>query len=131
MAMTTKSKAVRIAVLANDSDPDGDRLTVISATAPARGMVVINADGTVTYTPSARFDGTDTFGYTVSDGRGGTASAIVTVTATVSRPARGERRHDRLGGDAAPDRHPSPRGGGRAGTHGRYAADHRHASPRR
>ena len=71
---------VRIAVLANDSDPDGDPLTVTATTRPAHGSVVINADRTVTYTPSARFIGTDTFRYTVSDGRGGTTTATVTVT---------------------------------------------------
>ncbi len=67
-------------MLANDSDPDGDPLTVTATTRPAHGSVVINADRTVTYTPSARFQGTDTFRYTASDGRGATTTATVTVT---------------------------------------------------
>ncbi len=75
-----RNKAVRITVLANDSDPDGDPLTVTATTSPARGSVVINADGTITYTPSNGFFGTDTFTYTISDGRGGTTTATVTVT---------------------------------------------------
>jgi large repetitive protein len=78
-ATTNEDTPVSIAVLANDADPDGDPLTVISATA-ANGSVVINANGTVTYTPNANFNGTDTITYTISDGNGGTSSAIVTVT---------------------------------------------------
>ena len=79
-ATTARTKPIRITVLANDSDPDGDPLTVTATTRPAHGSVVINADRTITYTPSARFYGTDTFRYTVSDGRGGTTTATVTVT---------------------------------------------------
>lgn len=72
-------------VLANDSDPDGDPLTIASVTAPAHGTAVI-ANGKVSYTPSANFVGNDTFSYTVSDGKGGTASATVAVAvAAVNR----------------------------------------------
>ena len=67
-----------IAVLANDSDPDGDMLTVTTATA-ANGTVVINADGTVDYTPNPGFNGTDVINYTISDGNGGTASSTVQI----------------------------------------------------
>ncbi len=79
LATTNEDAPVTVAVLANDSDPDGDPLTVISATAP-NGTVVINPDGTVTYTPNANFNGTDTITYTISDGNGGTSTATVTVT---------------------------------------------------
>ncbi|MCK0129260.1 Ig-like domain-containing protein [Erythrobacter sp. F6033] len=78
-AATDEDTRVNIPVLANDSDPDGDPLTVTSATAP-NGTVVIEADGTVTYTPNADFNGTDTITYTISDGNGGTSTATVTVT---------------------------------------------------
>jgi len=67
-----------IAVLANDSDPDGDMLTVTTATAP-NGTVVINPDGTVDYTPNPGFNGTDTISYSISDGNGGTASSTVLI----------------------------------------------------
>ncbi len=69
-----------IAVLANDSDIDGDALTVASASA-ANGTVFINADGTLDYVPDADFSGTDTITYQVSDG---VASDTGTVTVTVN-----------------------------------------------
>ena len=65
--------------LANDTDPDGDPLTVTSASA-ANGTVTINPDGTLRYVPNANFNGTDTITYTISDGQGGTSTATVTVT---------------------------------------------------
>jgi LPXTG-motif cell wall-anchored protein len=76
---TDRETPVVIDVLVNDTDPDGDVLTVISTTAPANGSTVINANGTLTYTPAAGFIGTDTFTYTITDGQGGNATATVTV----------------------------------------------------
>lgn len=67
-------------VLANDTDPDGDPLTVSAFTQAAHGTVVNNKNGTFTYTPAAGFFGADSFTYTVSDGQGGTASAAVNLT---------------------------------------------------
>src|SRR5579864_1259951 len=52
-ATTTAGTPVNINVLANDSDPDGDPLTVTAVTQPHSGSAVINADGTVTYAPGA------------------------------------------------------------------------------
>ncbi len=79
-ARTTQvNTPVVIDVLTNDSDPDGDPLTVIEKTNGANGTVVINPDGTVTYTPNNGFVGTDTFTYTISDGNGGTDTATVRV----------------------------------------------------
>ncbi|ERN40551.1 peptidyl-prolyl cis-trans isomerase (rotamase) - cyclophilin family [Rubidibacter lacunae KORDI 51-2] len=75
---TNEDAAVTVDVLANDSDPDGDALSVESATQGRNGSVTINADGTVTYTPNANFNGSDSFEYTVTDG-GLTATATVTV----------------------------------------------------
>jgi len=70
---------VFIDVLANDTDPDGDPLTVVSVSQPASGTVV-NSGDFVTYTPAAGFQGEESFGYTVSDG---TEEASATVAATV------------------------------------------------
>ncbi len=78
-ATTDEDTPVIIDVLANDNDPDGDDLTVTVASAP-NGTVVINADGTITYTPNQDFNGTDTITYTISDGNGGTSTATVEVT---------------------------------------------------
>jgi uncharacterized repeat protein (TIGR01451 family) len=80
-ATTDADTAVTVDVLDNDSDPDGDALTVASVTQGAHGSVVNNGDD-VTYTPAAGFSGADSFTYTISDGNGGTDTATVTVTVT-------------------------------------------------
>ena len=69
-----------VSVLANDTDPDGDALTVTGASTPANGTTVVNANGSITYTPAAGYVGTDSFTYTISDGRGGVGGASVSVT---------------------------------------------------
>ncbi|BBU56655.1 MULTISPECIES: Hint domain-containing protein [Mameliella] len=79
-ATTTEGDAVVINVLANDSDPDGDPLTVVFNTDPANGTVVDNGDGTFTYTPDDGFTGTDTFEYDVSDSSGGSDTGVVSIT---------------------------------------------------
>ena len=66
-------------LLANDSDPDGDPLSLSGFVQPSNGTLVDNGDGTLTYTPNAGFIGVDTFTYTVDDGNGGTDNAIVTL----------------------------------------------------
>ena len=78
-ATTPEGAAVTISVLDNDSDADGDTLTVGSVTQGTHGSVVNNG-GDVTYNPDSGFSGTDSFTYTVSDGHGGTDRATVTVT---------------------------------------------------
>jgi len=88
---TELDTAITIGVLANDSDPDGDSLTVTVVTDPANGSVVLNPDQTVTYTPASGFLGADAFSYTVDDGRGGTAQATVQVT--VSDPGASQLMH--------------------------------------
>ena len=77
-----------IPVLANDSDVDGDSLTVTSATLnnPAQGTVTVNADGTLNFTPASNVTGAVVIGYTVSDGRGGTATATLTVNVGGNTP---------------------------------------------
>jgi len=68
-----------IDVLANDTDADDDQLTTSAVTQGTNGSVTINADNTLSYTPKANFCGTDSFTYTVGDGKGGTDTATVNV----------------------------------------------------
>jgi serine protease len=77
-ATTNKDQAVVLNVLANDSDPDGDALSIINFTQPADGSVT-SKDNRFTYTPSAGFIGTDSFSYTIADPAGLTSTAVVTI----------------------------------------------------
>ncbi|HUG09383.1 MAG TPA: cadherin-like domain-containing protein, partial [Opitutaceae bacterium] len=66
-------------VLANDSDVDGDALSIAGFSLPANGTLTQGADGW-TFTPNAGFFGNTSFTYTVSDGKGGTAIGTVSIT---------------------------------------------------
>jgi hypothetical protein len=66
-------------LLANDTDPNNDRLTIVAVTQGAAGTVALNANGTITFTRTALTATSGAFMYTVSDGRGGTSTATVTV----------------------------------------------------
>jgi parallel beta-helix repeat protein len=79
-ASTMEDTSVTVDVLANDSDPDGDALTVVEVSTPTRGSATINPNNTITYVPTPNASGSDSFTYTVSDGRGLTDSATVAVT---------------------------------------------------
>ena len=76
--VTPEDTPVTVSVLPNDTDIDGDPLTVIDHTAPGHGQVSCDAT-TCTYTPDPDWTGIDTFTYTISDGNGGTATATVTI----------------------------------------------------
>ena len=65
--------------LANDSDPDGDPLTIYAIDSAADGSVT-RVDDTFRYDPRPNFHGTDSFSYGVLDGFGGEAVATVTIT---------------------------------------------------
>ena len=53
VAETPEDTPVTIAVLANDSDPDGDPLTVVEVSPPAHGTAVVADTGAVEYTPES------------------------------------------------------------------------------
>ena len=77
-------------VLANDTDPEGDALTITGVSNPGRGSAVISSNK-IAYTPNPATcsAGADTFTYTISDGKGGASTAIVNVTlqsAAVNEP---------------------------------------------
>uniref|UniRef100_UPI00187E693C Ig-like domain-containing protein n=1 Tax=Oculatella sp. LEGE 06141 TaxID=1828648 RepID=UPI00187E693C len=77
-AVTQRAKAVVIGVLSNDSFKDSNAL-IKDVTQGSNGVVSINPDGTLTYTPNASFVGNDSFTYTVLAG-GVTETATVNVT---------------------------------------------------
>jgi VCBS repeat-containing protein len=66
-------------VTAHDVDGDALSFALTANGAPAHGTVTLNADGTYAYTPAANYHGTDSFTYTVSDGKGGTTTGTVTI----------------------------------------------------
>ncbi|MCA3790118.1 cadherin-like domain-containing protein, partial [Burkholderia sp.] len=96
-ATTAEDTAVTIRVLANDSDADSDPLRVvvvngkpISLTTSVEvtgGVVSLNADGSLTFTPNADFNGTPSFTYVVSDGKGGIGTGAVNLTVTAVNDA--------------------------------------------
>src|SRR5437762_1500101 len=75
---TVEDVVVTIQALVNDSDVDGDPL-IITSVSPTNGTASI-AGTNVVFTPALNFNGTATIGYSISDGNGGTASALITVT---------------------------------------------------
>jgi VCBS repeat-containing protein len=76
----TQSAPVVINVLSNDSDIDGGALSIVSFAQGVHGVVSNNGNGTLTYSPSVNFAGTDRFNYTITDGQGGTNSARANIT---------------------------------------------------
>ena len=76
--VTNEDVAVTIPVLINDGDADGDPLTITAITQGLNGVVTTNGH-VITYTPALNYYGADSFSYTISDGRGGSASATVRV----------------------------------------------------
>ena len=79
--LLTNGTPVTINVLANAFDPDHLTLTVASVTHPSLGRAVINSDNTVTYIPNesfAKYSGTDSFRYTVTNGAA-SATGLVTI----------------------------------------------------
>ncbi len=75
-------------LVANDTDPDGNPLSVsqFSAATSQGGSVANTAFDTFTYTPPANFTGTDTFSYVISDGAGGTANATLAINVVNGAP---------------------------------------------
>ncbi len=83
LTVAVNSAATLVAVLANDSDPDNDPLSITAVSVPAHGTATIGSGG-ILYTPAAGYTGSDSFSYTISDGRGGSATATVSITVTSS-----------------------------------------------
>jgi hypothetical protein len=79
LATVAPGGTVEIDPLANDSDPDADPLTLVALGRPDSGSVTVLDGRRLRYAPRTGFVGEDSFTYTVSDGRGGTASATVRI----------------------------------------------------
>ena len=82
-ATTAAGTAVNIAVLANDSDPENNPLTVTGVSNFVGGTATVNGNNTVTYTPTAGFSGSGGFTYTITDG---TTPRSAPVSVTVLPP---------------------------------------------
>jgi uncharacterized repeat protein (TIGR01451 family) len=78
-ATTLQNNPISVAVLANDFDVNGDPLTITAVSVPSHGSAVINGTN-IDYTPNNNYVGPDSFTYTISDGRGGSAMATVSIT---------------------------------------------------
>ncbi|MGD9211070.1 MAG: cadherin-like domain-containing protein, partial [Desulfobacteraceae bacterium] len=76
---TKESWSTSIDVLANDSDADGDLLTIVSYTQPQNG-IVMESGGIFMYEPLTDYRGSDSFTYTIADGNGGQANAVVDIS---------------------------------------------------
>lgn len=76
---TAASTAVTIDPRGNDSDANGDSLTVTGVGSASHGSTSYTGTS-VTYTPTSGYTGSDSFTYSISDGHGGTASGTVNVT---------------------------------------------------
>ena len=75
-------------LLANDADTDGDPLTPTVTLQPVHGTVVVNPDGSFSYTPEPNYNGLDGFSYLVSDGTATSdvASATISISPTNDLP---------------------------------------------
>ncbi len=89
-------------VKSNDSDVENNGLSVslVIGSEPVNGVLVLNPDGSFTYTPYANFHGTDSFVYRITDGNGGTATALVTlnITSEEDNPVANPKAFDVLEG---------------------------------
>ena len=78
-SVTVDEDSVKVITLAG-TDVDGDTLTFAKASNPAHGTVTITSAGQATYTPTANYNGPDSFTFTVNDGTVTSAAATVSIT---------------------------------------------------
>jgi hypothetical protein len=71
--------AASLGLLANDSDDDGDPLTVVLVASPTNGALTLNANGSFTYAPAKDFLGIDGFTYCATDSKSTSEVAMVTL----------------------------------------------------
>ncbi|NOH79981.1 hypothetical protein F0231_09535, partial [Vibrio sp. RE86] len=88
LALTTnEDEALTGQLIATDASQN-DNLTYSQSSSPSNGVVIVNSDGSWTYTPNENYNGPDSFEVTVSDGNGGSDTLIVSIEVTpVNDPA--------------------------------------------
>src|SRR4028119_532868 len=106
-ATTAQNTAVTLeasTLLANDTDANGDSLSLTEVSNPVNGSVTFS-NSNVIFTPSTNFTGNASFDYSISDGKGGTASGLVNVTVdpVVGTVQNGTKDNDTLTGNAGND----------------------------
>jgi hypothetical protein len=106
-ATTAQNTAVTLeasTLLANDTDANGDILSLTGVSNPVNGSVTFS-NGNVIFTPSTNFTGNASFDYSISDGKGGTASGLVNVTVdpVVGTVQNGTNGNDTLTGNGGND----------------------------
>ena len=88
-AATLASIPARGGVLRNDSDPDGDGLTVALFRDAAHGTLSLQADGAFSYQPDPGFSGTDVFEYRLSDGQSSVSGQVILIVTPLNQPPVG------------------------------------------
>jgi len=93
MVTLDEDRSIQLAIMANDYDVDGDSLNLMIVSQPAHGTLVVNADHTVSYTPTENWSGEDSFSYKLNDNnpstllRTGLDSGIATVRLIIAAVA--------------------------------------------
>jgi len=91
-------------LLANDIDLDGDEISITGVTNAVNGTVAIDANGTVTFSPTPAYSGPASFDYTISDGEGASATATVSLDVNAVSIITGTSGADTLTGTSGWDR---------------------------
>jgi Ca2+-binding RTX toxin-like protein len=105
LAYNTSLIITAASLLANDTDVDGPTLTITSVSSPTHGAVVLQANGSILFTPDSDYIGVATFTYAISDGAGGTATASVSINVqgVAGQTINGTAAADTLTGTAGDD----------------------------
>ena len=102
-----QDRPIEINVLANDTDPDGDTLTVLSVGDPLHGTAIVNGDSTILYTPETGFTGLDSMIYVIQK-RSGCIDSSWVVIDVLSTVGIEELPFDSPGSFSVEQNHPNP-----------------------
>ena len=95
---TQSNNPVLVPILSNDIDPDDDKLELvyIASSTKNHGIVTVNGNGTITYSPATNFAGADAFSYTVTDGKGKLDTARVTIVVEEVADSKTDQTNEEL-----------------------------------